>query len=186
MRRLMRLVIEPSQAWSEIAKAPLSIDQLVRRALPLSVLPAAASVVGMRVFDASWSPQHGYHVGADAIVRAGVATLVGSMASVFALAAIFFLLAPMYDARRDFRAALNVAVLGTVPLWASGMLLLLPAMVIACMAALCHSFYLYYVGAGEVLGVKRADQAEFVAASLFLLAVASTLVGAAASAIGLV
>jgi hypothetical protein len=52
------------------------------------------------------------------------------------------------------------------------------------MFALCHTLFLYYVGATKVLQV-RGDQAEFLAISLILLSLVSMLAGMIALGIGL-
>jgi hypothetical protein len=51
--------------------------------------------------------------------------------------------------------------------------------------SLLHVFYLYYLGAQQLLGVPENDAAQFVAIALVLAIFASTLGGGAAGALGL-
>jgi hypothetical protein len=92
----------------------------------------------------------------------------------------------MYRSSRDYRAALAVAAWGALPLLLAGGTMLVPAMALVCLVALCHTLYLYWVGARRVLHVPRSQLSEFVAIALLLLAAASVIVGALASSIGLV
>ncbi len=185
-RRVARIVFKPRKEWDVIAHEDTSVDSLLRRyILPLSLLAPIATVIGMKVFDTQWDADAGYKVPPQEIFAAGATTLFGSIASVFTLAGIFVLLAPLYRSSRDYRAALKVATFGAVPVLLAGATLFLPVMAIVALVGLCHSLFLFWLGAHQVLHVDRANQAEFVGVAMLLLAVVSTLAGAAASSMGL-
>ena len=81
------LLLTPTEAWDEIAQETSSVDLLIRRYIvPLALLAPVATVVGMKTFDASWSPAHGYLVPPEAIWSAGATTLFASIVSIFVLA----------------------------------------------------------------------------------------------------
>ena len=185
-RRLLWLILDPRNAWDAVAREPLDVDRLVARfILPLSLLAPVATVVGMTTFDRRWDAANGWLVPEQEIFAAGATTLFASIVSIFLLAAIFCLIAPMYGSSRDYRAALNVATFGALPVLLAGATLLLPVMVAVPVIALCHTLYLYWVGVERVLAVAPGSQTEFVGISLTLLAGLSTLLGALASAAGL-
>ena len=186
LRRIFRIVFHPRDEWGRIAKEDIAFGVLIRRyILPLSLLAPVASVVGMTFFDATWDARHGYRVPEQAIVAAGATTLFALILSVFALAGIFVLIAPMYGSSRNYRDALKVATFGAVPVMLAGATLLLPVMAIVGVEALVHSLFLFWLGASEVLHVRRGEQAEFVGISMLLLSVVSTIAGAAAGGMGL-
>ena len=186
LRRIVRIVLFPTEEWDTIAREETSIDVLLRRyIIPLSLLAPLATVVGMKYFDAGWDPQHGYLVPPQEIFAAGATTLFASITSVFALAAIFVLLAPMYGSSRNYRDALKVSTFGAVPVLVAGATLVLPVMAIVGLVGLCHSLYVFWLGAGQVLHVKKQHQTEFVGISLLMLSFFSMFAGAAASAAGL-
>jgi hypothetical protein len=186
LRRVVYLVFRPQTEWALIAEEPTTVDLLLRRyILPLSGLAPIATFIGMRVFDATWDRDHGYLVPPDQIFSAAATTFFATIASIFALAAIMTVIAPMYGARRDYLAALKVAVYGAIPLLLSGATLVLPVMVVVTMFALCHTLFLYYVGATRVLLIRK-DQTEFLGVSLLLLTFVSMLAGMGAASIGLI
>ena len=76
----------------------------------------------------------------------------------------------MFGSTRDYRSALNVAAYGALPVLLAGGLLLLPAMAIVGVVALCHTMFLYWVGARCVLHVAAGDLSEFIGISSLLLA----------------
>jgi hypothetical protein len=63
--------------------------------------------------------------------------------------------------------------------------LIVPVLVIVSVVALCHTLYLYWLGAHHVLGVEAGAQAEFIGVSMTMLGGASALLGAGASSLGL-
>ena len=186
LRRIVYLVFRPDAEWALIASEPTTVDVLLRRyILPLSGLTPIATFIGMQVFDRSWDVDHGYLVPPDQVLNAALTSFFGIIASIFALAAIMALIAPMYQCKRDYVAALKVAAYGAIPLLISGATLVLPAMIVVSMAALCHTLFLYYVGATNVLQIRQ-DQAEFIGISLLLLTFFSMMAGMAAAGVGLI
>lgn len=185
-RRIVGIVLRPGDEWERIACEDTTVEELTRRYIvPLSLLAPVATVAGMKFFDRTWDADAGYVVPADQILAAGATTLFTSIVSVFALAGIFVLLAPLYGSSRDYRAALKVATYGAIPVLLAGATLLLPVMALVGLVGLCHSLFVWWLGVRQVLAVKRSHQAEFVGIAMLLLFIASTLAGAAASALGL-
>lgn len=186
LRRIVYLVFRPTAEWNLIADEKTSVDALLRHyILPLALLAPIATVVGMKTFDRDWDPVHGYLVPAEQILGAGIATFFAIVGSIFVLAAIFALIAPMFGGTRDYLAALKVATYGAIPLMLAGATLLLPVMALIGMVGLCHTLFLLWMGARRVLNVEAGAQAEFVGISLVLLTLLSILIGAAAGAFGL-
>lgn len=186
LKRIVSMFVRPREEWLAIEREQTTIDRLVRRYIvPLSLVPPIATVIGMQTFDASWDPQHGYVVPRDQIYAAGAATLIATIGSIFVLAAIFRLLAPMYGSRRDYLSALKVATYGAVPVLVASATLVLPVMVIVSVVALTYTLFLYWLGVRDVLQVPANQQTEFVGISMMLLGALSALLGAAASSLGL-
>jgi len=186
LRRAAALIFRPRAEWERIARESTTVDELLRRyILPLAALAPIATTIGMRMFDRTWDPVHGYLVPRESIFAAAAATYFASIASIFALAGIFVLIAPMFHCQRDFRAALKVATYGAIPVLLAGATLVLPAMAMVGVAALCHTLFLYWLGADRVLHVRDGERAEFVGISMVLLGFASVITGAIASSIGL-
>lgn len=187
VQRLLELLLRPADAWERVAEEPASVDDLLRRViLPYALLAPIATGIGMTMFDARWDPLHGYQVAPDRIFATAATTYFSIVASILALAAIFVRLAPAFGTSASYRAALNVAAFGSLPMLLAGATLLLPVMAIVGLLALCHTMFLYWVGARAVLGVAAGDRSEFVGISLLLLSAFSVVAGAAASSIGLI
>jgi hypothetical protein len=186
LRRIVYLIFRPKAEWDAIAKESTSVDALLRSyILPLSLLAPVATVIGMKTFDRDWSATQGYLVPADRIFLTGATTYFSIVGSILVLSGIFALIAPLFGATRNYLAALKVATYGSIPVLLAGAVLLLPVMAIVGLVALCHTLFLFWTGAHRVLNVPRGALAEFVGISMVLLSFASVLIGAVASAMGI-
>ncbi len=184
MRRVLRLLRHPREEMAVIAAESTPVSRLLLRyIIPFSLLAPVAGMLGMTFFDARWNADLGYVVPPNDIVAAGVTTLLATIGSVFALAGIFAALGRLYGSSRDFGAALKVATYGALPVMIAGGVLVLPMLAIMGLAGLSWSLYLFWLGAGEILGVRGSQQSEFVGIAMVLLVVASTIAGAAVSAL---
>ncbi len=185
LRRIAGLVFRPQREWERIAAEEASVDILIRHyVVPLALLGPIATTIGMRWFDRAWDADRGYRVPAGEIFAAAATTFFTSIFLVFALAAIFVLIAPMYGSTRNYRRAFTVATYGAVPVLLAGATLVLPVMAIVSVVAFLHTLYLYWLGAKRVLQVTRNEQAEFVGISMLLSSMVATLFGAIVGSLG--
>lgn len=146
--------------------------------LPLAGIPAVSWCLGLLLSG------DGTLTGLAEIAHSAAVVYLGSLLSIYLLAASLFLLAPLFSVRRSWGRAFQVAAYGSAPVMFSGILLMAPVLVFATLLAVCHSFYLQYVGVSRVLGVREGDAAEYIALITVLMVLASTLLGALASALG--
>ena len=186
LRRIVYLIFRPKAEWDLIARESTSVDELLRRyILPLAALAPIATMIGMKTFDRDWDPVHGFLVPSEQIFAAGATTFFSIVGSIFVLAGIFVLIAPMFGSTRNFLTALKVATYGAIPVMLAGATLFMPVMALVGLVGLCHTVFLYWLGSRHVLNVPPGGAAEFVGISIVLLMFLSVLAGAAAGAIGL-
>ena len=180
-QRLLLVVTSPHAAWPLIAAAPLRTRELLLHyVLPLSLVSAAAVTLGVAHFNRNWNFDFGYNIAQQRALSIGGATLLFVMLAVCVLAFVFQQLGRMYGSKRDFNAALKVAVFGSAPLWCAGAFIFFMPVVLVGMAAFVYSCVLYSIGAEAVLGVKAGDANEFIGISLLFSSVILALAGMAA------
>jgi hypothetical protein len=187
LRRAFGILLSPAREWQAIAREDVGARRvLTGYVLPLALLPAVAWMIGLTLFprDIVMHVEELARYTPHFVVRAGVVTFVAAVASVAGLAGVFYALAPVYGAPRNWVRAWTVAAYGTTPWLVGGCLLVKPVLVgFVVLLALFQSAYLYVLGL-EALGLVRAGQAsECVAVSLLVVAVASGLVGALLAAL---
>jgi uncharacterized membrane protein len=187
VKRIAAMLLHPADEWDAIARDAPAVGTMLRNfLLPLSLLAPLATMVGMSLFDTRWNAEYGYSQLRDRALVIVVASYAFEIASVFLLAGVLFFLARTEGQRPRFLAALQVAVFGSIPVLLSGLALVIPFGGIVTLMAMIYAFYLYYLGAQRLLGIREADSAMFIGVALFCMMVLSTVLGALASALGLV
>ena len=127
---------------------------------------AAAAEIGVRVFNTEWNPVFGYSARPD-IEGSRVRLLWVALAlAPLVQAAVGAMILPLYRLRRQWRAALAVAVVGTVPLYVAGLALIVLPGIFLLLLAFFVSCVWWTTGARELLEVPPAETLEFVTVTL--------------------
>jgi hypothetical protein len=185
--RIKGMLRTPAAEWDAIARDVPGTGVLLRNfLLPLSLLAPLATAVGLSMFDAKWSAEYGYSMPGDRAVHTAVVTFVFEIASVYLLAAVLYFLARSEQQRPSFLVALRVAVFGSIPVLLSGAALVIPAGMVVTLLAAMYAFYLYYLGAQRLIGIRESDSTMFIGVAMFCMMVLSAILGAIASALGIV
>lgn len=167
-----RLTLSPNVELQKIGRdSPDQARILVLFVLPLACIPALSWCLGL-ILSGEAGPFDWRE-----IVHRGAVVYVGSLLSIYLLSVSLFALAPLFSIRRDWGRAFQVAAYSTAPVMLAGFLLVLPILAFVTLLAVCHSFYLQYVGVTCILGAKEGESAEYVALVAVLLVVSSTFLG---------
>lgn len=154
--------------------------------MPLACVPAASWSLGLLLFGGSaGTSRAGSVLGIEQILRGGLVVYVCAILSLLSLSASVFALAPLFDCRRDWRRALQVAAYSGAPVLLGGVILIMPDLAFALLLPCLHGAYLLYGGLQIVLGVKEDQAAEYVALGVVLLTIATTAMGALGAALGI-
>jgi hypothetical protein len=176
--RAFRLTLSPTLEWAAIEKEPPRSSLFASFALPMAAIPALAWALGLACF-----PEEPY-AGPAAALHRGAVLYLGSLASIGLLALAIHLLAPLFGVRRDWARSVQVAAYSGSPVFLSGFMLVYPDFAFILMIAVFHGFFIQYSGVRILLGVREDQAAEYVALCIVIMGVASTLLGAVASAMG--
>jgi hypothetical protein len=162
-------MFEPVELWDVVARRLERPDALLHLIL-LAVLGsggiALASEIGVRIFNTDWHRIAGYSTQPN---RSW--TSFFTLWAVYALAPVFqgltgAWLLRFYRRPRQWRGALAVSVVGTIPLYIAGLsLVLLPGILLVCVAFLVSCMW-WSSGSQQLLGVPPGESADYVAAML--------------------
>lgn len=164
-------LLEPEALWQAVQRRlqrPGAIGWLLMIPVAGGFGVALAAAVGVRVFNSEWSAVFGYTARPD-VEGARFAMLWAALAlAPLVQGAVGAALLGFYQQPRRWRAALAVAVVGAVPVYLSGLaMVLLPGIVIV-LVGFGVSVVWWATGARDLLGVAASDTAEFVVATLFV------------------
>ncbi len=114
----------------------------------------------------------------------------GRVAGVALVAAVMWLISPIYRTPRDFSAAFRAVAYAAVPVWFAGIVLAaplqdFPLFTIILLIGLMHALYLFYAGLHHVARVPRGEAAECAGVVVLASFFVSTVVGYYGSAAGL-
>jgi hypothetical protein len=127
---------------------------------------ALASEFGVRHFNEQWHPVFGYSARPDAEGSRFLVLWIALALAPIVQGLVGAMLLPLYSRPRRWRAALAVAIVGTVPLYVSGLaMVVLPGLVIV-LGGFALSTVWWAIAARELLDVPASECAEFVAATL--------------------
>jgi hypothetical protein len=108
-------------------------------------------------------------------------TFAGVLATPLVLALALLALARFYRLDRRPLAALAVAVYGSLPVYATLLLMWVPAAILFVCAGLIVSLFWWSAGCRRLLGVADDESAQFVSMTLLVTIVATQMLGAVLS-----
>lgn len=156
---------EPIALWSvverQLARHPSAALRQVLGTLVLGATGVAGAVwVGTTYFNTRWNADLGFLPGDAALFDPFRTTLLGFTLAPLTLALMYLLLAPMFRQPRRPLASLAVAVVGALPIYAAGLLLVALPAVLLLFAAFILSCFWWSAGVRQILGVAGSDATE--------------------------
>jgi hypothetical protein len=138
IRRLKGILLTPHTEWLAIAQERGDTSALfIRYVAILAVIPALARFVGAALV--------GWYAPVWSSLAGALVIYLSGFAIVYCVALIIDALALMFGARKDFAAALKLAVYSATPVWIAGIFLLVPGLSFLVILGL-HGVYLLWTG----------------------------------------
>ena len=161
-------LFEAERAWQWAARRrtrPGWIWTLVAIAIVGGLVVAAATEIGVRVFNTDWNYVAGYSAQPERGWKPMLMLWLAATGLPLAQGLFGGWLLPMYGRPRDWAGGLTVGVLGSLPIYAvAPSLVMLPGILLACVAFLVSCSW-WGSGARVLLGVSIGESADHVIAS---------------------
>lgn len=175
-------VFEPLGLWARVAEELRQPQRAAGRLAFVALLgafgPACAVYAGTHWVGALLDGELGLAPQATGRIDPFRATFLGLLIAPPLLAAVYLLLGRLYRLQARPLAALAVAVIGALPIYAAGLtMVFLPAILLVICAFLLSCFW-WSVGLRTVYGVAPREAAEFNAISIIALLVLMQFAGA--------
>ena len=168
-------LFEPERVWRWAARRrthPGWIWTLVAVAVVGGLVVAAATEIGVRVFNADWNYVAGYSVQPERGWKPMLVLWLAATGLPLAQGLFGGWLLPMYGQPRDWIGGLTVGVLGSLPIYAAApALAMLPGILLVCIAFLVSCSW-WGSGARALLGVRIGESADHVIASVIVASLA--------------
>jgi len=162
-------LFEPEWMWQWVARRRTRPGWLwgpVAVAVVGGLVVAAATEIGVRVFNTDWNYVAGYSVQPDRGWKPLLVLWLAATGLPLAQGLLGGWLLPMYGRPRDWAGGLAVGVYGSLPIYAvAPALIMLPGIVLVCVAYLVSCSW-WGSGAQSILGVPIGESADHVVASI--------------------
>lgn len=180
VERVKGILLAPQKEWPVIeAESTTPAALYTGYIIPLAVIPAIASFVGMSLI--------GYSV-LGASFRVGMATglagacvrFVSTLVGVYVLALIIDALAPSFGGTKNQIQALKVAAYSSTASWIAGIFMLIPGLRILSILGL-YSLYLLFLGLPILMKSPQDKAIGYIVVVILVAIVLYTVIGAVAS-----
>jgi len=149
VERAKAILLTPGTEWLVIAREPGGLFHLfIHYVAILAAIPEISHVIGQSLIG-------GYRPLGPNLLRAVIVYAV-TFAMVYIIAGVIDLLAPRYGTKKNFPAAVKLAVYSYTPLWLAGIFLLVPGLSFLLILGGLYGFYLLWVGLPLLMQVPRA------------------------------
>jgi hypothetical protein len=172
-RRIVLVIKAPRQCWDQIARDSTPPTHLITHILlPLLILDASCSVVGLQLFGKripfllTWHPKLLPDIWRHLVLV--VLTVTGFMVAALMLRS----LAPHFRGRRDAERAFSLLIHAAIPCLLLGTLTLIPTLLsMLHIVPLLLLGPMVYGGCGKMLGIPSHERLSFTAVTLSLILV---------------
>ncbi|HET9024628.1 MAG TPA: hypothetical protein VFN64_08650 [Burkholderiaceae bacterium] len=168
-------LFEPEQLWQWVARRrvrPGWVWTPVAVAVVGGLVVAAATEIGVRLFNTDWYSVAGYTAQPERGWGPLLALWLSATALPLAQGLIGGGLLPLYGRRRDWAGGLAVGVFGSLPIYAvAPALAVLPGILLVVVAFLVSCAW-WSSGARSLLGVPIGESADYVVASIIAASLA--------------
>ena len=171
------MLVDPSAEWARIEKESGDPAYLLSRYVALlALIPAVCGFIGLTLIGAEIPGQGVRHA---ALFDGAFGAIVGyalSFVAVLVLGFIIDMTAPLFGGRKDFDAALKLAVYSYTPVWLAGIFLLLPGFRFLTLTGF-YGTYVLAMGLPRLIkspGSKSPAYALTIAVCAFALAIAAS------------
>lgn len=180
VERAKAILMTPKAEWPTVAaEAKTPSEVLLQYALPLMAIGPICSVLGGFL-----AP---YSLGLTYYVSTAIVSFLLGIASLFALSFIANILSPNFGGKNDFASAFKLVAYSWTPVWLFGVFGLLvglaPALGLLGFLALLYGLYLFYLGAGPVMGVPQDKSVVYTVIYVVAAFVLYIVIGAITAAI---
>jgi hypothetical protein len=175
VERVKAILLTPQTEWPVIAREPGEASVLFARYVAiLALIPALAGFIGTSLV--------GRYVPFFSGLIGALVSYVMTFVVVYVVALIVDVLAPTFDAQKNFPNALKLTVYSYTPAWLAGIFLLIPGLSFLTILGL-YGLYLMWLGLPPLMQAPRDKALPYAGAVVVCAVLIAIVVGAVQAAI---
>jgi Yip1 domain len=144
--RAKRIILTPKTEWPVIAAEEPNIRQIVTEyVLPLALIPAIASIIGLGLIGRGMMSSFGWGL------AMGVMQFAVAFVGVYVSALVVDFLAPKFASQKNLGRADQLVAYSCTPVWVAGILYIIPILGALVILAGIYGLYLMYLGLPQTM-----------------------------------
>ncbi len=171
LERCKLVLLNPTGCWSQLKDDSTPVLELLKRLyLPLAVLAALCSIVGLTVFGISVPFFGTFRPGLLTLLSQAITTIALSVAGLFLSSLVFERLAPYFGGTAPFRRSFSLLAHAAIPSLLGQALMLIPSLgVLGMIVGGLFSLYLVFCGFSSMLDIPGEKRVAFIITALVTL-----------------
>ena len=171
--RVKNILLSPKTEWEVIAgEQPNTGQIIVGYVLPLALIPAVATIIGMGLVGTG--PFTSFTYG----IAMGLVSFVTSLEGVYLTALVVDVLAQNFGSEKDFGRSLQLVAYSWTPAWVAGILSIIPVLgTIGGLLGL-YGIYLMYLGLPPIKKTPKDKQIVYLIVAFVVLIIIYMILGA--------
>jgi hypothetical protein len=174
VERAKNIIMTPKTEWPVIgAEEPNASQIMVGYVVPLALIPAVATLLGMGLVGQAF-------IGASFTwgIAMGVTSFVSTVLGVYLTAFVVDFLAPNFGSQKNFGRAMQLVAYSYTPAWVAGVLNIIPAIGFVGALAGLYGLYLLYLGFPHTMKTPQDKIIIYMIVTIVVLLVIYMIIGA--------
>ena len=180
--RLKNVIVSPKTEWTTIEAENTPHEKVLKTwVVPLALIPAVASFIGFGLIGYS---VFGVRVGSiDWGLRQAIVQYITMLGGTYLTAFVIDALAENFGAKKDFNRAFSLVAYSYAPMFAAGVLYVLPKLAPLASLAGLYGLYLLYIGLQPMMKAPAEKQTSYFVVSLLVMIAVSIVLSAILGAV---
>jgi len=189
IERVKQIVFKPRETWEVISTEEATVSELfINYLLILAAVPALASFLGRWIIGIRIPFVGVYRFSFGASLLNAVLDYILTVAGIWVLGKIIYLLAQNFGSTRDELRAFKLAVYTYTPYLAAGVLLIIPSLGVLVVLAGIYGLYLLYIGLPIVMNTPKEKSLAYtivvIIAVILIYVIVASIAGVVLKAFG--
>lgn len=173
IQRAKSIILNPKDEWQTIAAEEPNVQGLFTGyVIPLALVPASATVVGLLIFAGAFVSSYSW------IIATGVIQLVSAVAGVYITALVVDTLAPHFGSQKNIGRATQLVAYSNTPAWVAGVCGIIPLLGWVAIIGAFYGLYILYLGFPHIMNTPKDKVPIYLIVTIVILVVVYLIIGA--------
>ncbi|MFQ5453495.1 MAG: Yip1 family protein [Candidatus Zixiibacteriota bacterium] len=178
IQRAKSIILKPKLEWETIASEEPNVAQLFTGyVIPLALIPAAATVIGLIVFSG------GIITSFNWVILTGVIQFVATVVGVYITAFVVDALAQHFESQKNIGRATQLVAYSFTPAWVAGVCNIIPFLGWVAIIGSIYGIYILFLGFPPLMKTPKDKVPIYLIITMVILIIVYFIIGAVLSSL---